>query len=212
MASAPCSQSWAACWRLFTGPASTSIPANFSFISFRKEIALASTPSSVFRCSRSAPASTMAFTRSQPSSSCGLAAAATMSCLLASREAFGFLCTCFMSPRQISATSSMSLLTTGSLETFCCCSAVQACFKVTGSCARTTSRFMTAPRDAVLGLPSRSRLVTRPTRRPPMRPFSVMGMPLQPSSAWMRRASSTRCRGAKHAGFRMKPELYIFTL
>jgi len=107
-----------------------------------------------------------------------------MSDLLASLEASGMSHSRFKSPLQISATSSLSLLTTGSFETLLLAMTARACLMATGSWTKTTSLCMTALSGEFLSSQaSKSRRVIMPMSLPPTLPLSVMGMQLQSRSA-----------------------------
>lgn len=56
-----------------------------------------------------------------------------------------------------------------------------------------------------------SRFVTMPTSLPPIRPFSVIGMPEKPYFCLMASTSSTVCSGESTFGLVMKPFLKFFT-
>ena len=55
-----------------------------------------------------------------------------------------------------------------------------------------------------------SRCVTRPTSRPPMLPFSVIGIPEKPYSLFASTMSPTVALGASTTGLRMKPCSYFY--
>mmetsp|Transcript_42694 Transcript_42694/g.110399 ORF Transcript_42694/g.110399 Transcript_42694/m.110399 type:complete len:264 (-) Transcript_42694:87-878(-) len=187
----------------------TSVPGMFAFRARRKSMASWLTPSSVSRQMTSTPASSTAFRRS---SSPTPSAAAQSSCLLGSRDAAEVSRSFLRSPRQIRATSSLSLFTIGSLAIFLARMVSRASLSVTGSWTKMTSFTIIVSIVALSSsVASRSREVMSPTSLPPILPFWVMGMPLQPCVSRSFFASRTLCRGPSVQGLRMKPCMCFFT-
>mmetsp|Transcript_69635 Transcript_69635/g.201885 ORF Transcript_69635/g.201885 Transcript_69635/m.201885 type:complete len:238 (-) Transcript_69635:312-1025(-) len=204
-----------------TRPTTTSVVVKCAFSRRRKSTVTSVKPSSTRATRASAPASTRAMARSKPrpspvSSTSTDTAAATISCPLGSLVASAFCSMRFWSPRQIRATSSLSLLTIGNLPTLRSCMTAEASRCVTGSEAVTmsvTMTLVTGSRFAASGslTASKSRRETRPINLPPMRPFSVTGRQLQPTSFIAFRALTREHRGPTTRGASMNAVSWSFT-
>mmetsp|Transcript_80899 Transcript_80899/g.247219 ORF Transcript_80899/g.247219 Transcript_80899/m.247219 type:complete len:216 (+) Transcript_80899:609-1256(+) len=155
----------------------------------------------------STPAATSARTRSLSEGRVPMAAA-TISCLLASFVALGwsrFFCRSF---RDISATNCPCLETTGSLPLF-------DSFKIRLAASRSTPSFAVTRCSPLVIMEltgtvrswtkSVSRLVTKPSKREPMRPSCVTGKPLKPLDSRSLSNSWTAIVGGMQTGSMMKP-------
>mmetsp|Transcript_5790 Transcript_5790/g.12655 ORF Transcript_5790/g.12655 Transcript_5790/m.12655 type:complete len:292 (+) Transcript_5790:358-1233(+) len=200
-----------ACVTQTTLPPTTCSCGKFSLINLTMPSWYVESPCDESMTTTSTPASASAFTRSL-SSGRVCTDAPTSSRLSSPLDASGKSLFLRMSLREMRATSSRFLLTTGSLPFFESIRSWFASWREQPTSATTRSVVITSITGVLLSLTkSWSRVVTMPTSRPPSAPFSVTGMPEKPCLALIMSTSARVAFGGRQKGSRMKPFSYRFT-
>mmetsp|Transcript_47090 Transcript_47090/g.102431 ORF Transcript_47090/g.102431 Transcript_47090/m.102431 type:complete len:295 (+) Transcript_47090:659-1543(+) len=213
---APASSRALACTQVTTFPAIIGSFGNWLLIFLMSSTCTPESPLRLSRTTMSTPASDSFSTRamSRPSSSTRPTgtAAPTRSCLLASREAWGYSLQRFRSLRVIRARSSPVSLTMGSFPTLALCISSFAAMRVVGSVLVTGLDVITVASSTCSSCSrSTSREVTIPSSLSPRLPLAVIMTVENPRSCLSLRTSPTVLVGFMHTGSRMKPFSKLFT-